>query len=427
MKLFLIILFLLNPFLFSQNTEVYIGVETSVDKNLTELVIYSFKTTPEDRETERLKEEISNIIRSDILFSGYFKLIEENNSTPVTKNIFKYYSKISDYLLIFKLDYDKELRKINLTNIIYNTQTKEKISAKTYSASISALRNLSHTVSNDIIRLTTGQIPIATSKIAFSNNSTGHKEIYIIDYDGENLIQLTNHRSISIIPKWSPDDSKIYYTSYRRGNPDLYMADLKKGIIKPFSRFQGLNIAGGFSPDGNEFVVTLSRGRDPSIYIIDLVKREVKKLLDRFGVSSSPTYSPDGNEIAFVSDKAGNPSLYIYNLTTKTYRRLTDFNWVDSPSWSKNGKWIAFSGRKTRFEKFNIFIMDPTTGIIKRLTRNEGDNEDPSFSPDSRFIAFTSTRRGRREIFIMDIDGSRPHLLSEKIKGHSFTPIWSNH
>ena len=46
------------------------------------------------------------------------------------------------------------------------------------------------------------------------------------------------------------------------------------------------------------------------------------------------------------------------------------------------------------------------------------------FSPDGRFVAFTSTRNRRREIFIMDADGSAPHPLVE-MKGNSFTPNWS--
>ena len=65
-----------------------------------------------------------------------------------------------------------------------------------------------------------------------------------------------------------------------------------------------------------------------------------------------------------------------------------------------------------------------TGSQIRRLTEKAGDNEDPSWSPDGRFIAFTSTRRGHKEIFVMDADGSAPHPLTE-LPGSSFTPSWS--
>ena len=83
-------------------------------------------------------------------------------------------------------------------------------------------------------------------------------------------------------------------------------------------------------------------------------------------------------------------------------------------------------------EKFNASISfdrrlrqaDLTGSQVRRLTSKAGDNEDPSWSPDGRFIAFTSNRNGRREIFVMDADGSAPHPLTE-MKGNSFTPNWS--
>ena len=72
----------------------------------------------------------------------------------------------------------------------------------------------------------------------------------------------------------------------------------------------------------------------------------------------------------------------------------------------------------------DIFLVDLTGTQIKRLTSDVGSNEDPTWSPDGRFIAFTTTRNGRRQLYMMDRDGSAPHLLAD-IAGDSFTTHWS--
>ncbi|MDD5628499.1 MAG: Tol-Pal system beta propeller repeat protein TolB, partial [Elusimicrobia bacterium] len=60
-----------------------------------------------------------------------------------------------------------------------------------------------------------------------------------------------------------------------------------------------------------------------------------------------------------------------------------------------------------------------------QLTHGEGANENPTWSPDGRFLAFSSTRNGRSELFVMDSDGSAPHRLAD-IPGNTTTPTWSN-
>ncbi|MBP7796477.1 MAG: PD40 domain-containing protein [Elusimicrobiales bacterium] len=419
--IFLKIFLFFNISAFSQNTEIYLGVE----KNFSEdgIILSNFTQDTTNQTDIYSAEYIKEIVRTDLMLSRYF-LVTESDDDVITPALLSEYSKKSKFLVTAQIGTDDK-NNISIKQTIYNTELKNKILIKKYITSQRAVRKAAHMMSNDIIEKTIGKKGIATSQITFSNDSTGHKEIYVIDYDGENLTQLTNHKSISIIPKWTNDGTKIYYTSYRYGNPDLFIIDMSVGKIKPFSKYQGLNVAGGFSPDDKQFVLTLSRGKDPSIYMIDILTKDVKKLLDRFGVCSSPTFSPDSKEVAFISDRAGKPQLYIYNIENQKYRKLTNFYWVDSPNWSPDGKWITFSARETRAERLNIFIMDPTTSVIKRLTRNEGDNEDPSFSPDSRFISFTSTRKGKKQIYIMDIDGSSPRLLSDKIKGTSSTPMWS--
>ncbi|MCK4936737.1 MAG: PD40 domain-containing protein [Elusimicrobiales bacterium] len=408
-------------------TSIYIGVSPDKEYRKTNLALAQFlPINTKSKEDLRVAAEIRDIVREDLMRSRYFDLQESPLSLAnifINKKTLSYWSKLgSDYFITAKASSTGAVWTLKAQ--IYKLADKKLLIEKHYHGEMRGLRRGAHLFSDDIVKEITGKVGIAHSKIAFSNNSTKHKEIFIIDYDGENLLKLTNTRSINLLPRWSHDGNKIYYTSYKYLNPDMFEIDLLAGKIKPYITFQGLNIPGGNSPDGNKMVMTLSMGKNPNIYLLNKETRKLKKLLKNFSLASSPTYSPDGKQIAFVSDRSGNPQLYVLNLETGKTRKLTRFNWCDSPAWSPTGEWIAFAGRKSRKEKMNIFLTDLTGNIKHRLTINSGSNENPSWSPDGRFLVFSSTRNKKKELFIMDVDGSAQHLLTE-IDGHSYTPHWS--
>jgi len=170
--------------------------------------------------------------------------------------------------------------------------------------------------------------------------------------------------------------------------------------------------------------MTLSRGKSPNLYLKDLGTGAVERLTFHFGADSTPTFSPDAGQVAFVSDRSGNPQIYVLDLAKKQARRLTNLNWCDSPAWSPTGEWIAFAGRANRKDKMDIFLVDVTGGQIRQLTHGEGSNEDPTWSPDGRLLAFSSTRDGRPQIYVMDADGSAPRRIAD-VPGSSTTPHWS--
>ena len=408
-------------------TDIYIGVAAGKEYKKTALALSKFlPARPDNPKDLELAEQFREIIRADLMYSRYFDIKEEpfspaNLSTgPDALKFWKILG--AGWLISAKATQNEKVW--TFTARLHDLESGNVLLAKFYQGEPRAMRRAAHLFSDDVILRVTGRKGLAHSKIAFSNNSTGSKEIYAVDYDGENLTRLTSDRSIALMPRWSQDASLIYYTTYLHGNPDMFEIDMKAGKIRPFATFQGLNIPGGFSPDGLTMVLTLSKGDNPAIYSLNIVTRELKKLLSLFGVSSSPTYAPDGGQIAFISDRAGNPQIFVLELDTKKTRKLTRMNWCDSPNWSPSGEWIVFSGRETAKEKLNIFLTDLTGSQIRRLTNNVGDNEDPSWSPDGRFIAFTSNRRGRRELFIMDADGSAPHPRTD-LKGANSTPNWS--
>lgn len=404
-------------------TDVYIGITSYGSKHVPTIGMPSFNAN--EPNAQEMADFIRGVMRSDILFARYFDVNENGptfNASKLSESLTGWKKSKVAYLLAGEVVYTEPYYVIKL--YVYDMSTRTAVFSKAFKGKKDSLRRLSHIASDQIILALTGKRGIADTKIAFSNNSTGHKEIYVVDYDGENLQKLTNDKSIDILPRWSKD-GKIYYTTYRYKNPDIFAIDLQKGKIAPVIIRGGLSLIGGVSPDGKALAFTSSGGSNPSVYIYNLETHTKTRITNKSSVDGSPSYSPDGKYITFVSNRAGNPQIYVMELATGETRALTKkFNWSDSPQWSPTGEWIVFSGRESPYHPMDIFLVDLTGTQIRRLTTDAGSNEDPTWSPDGRFIAFTTNRNGQRQLYMMDMDGSAPHLLAD-LKRDSFTPHWS--
>lgn len=427
LKILFAAILLCPTLIFARNSDVYIGISSKYDPNaLPKIALGSFKYSYDIPKAQENANLLNNVVRSDLMRTRYFEL-EESLGSVDTNNLARSLSlsrtKKADYLLFGEIAPVKE-DSWEVKAFLYDTQSQKAVLAKKFVSSAKGLRRSAHLISDQVVKLLNGKRGIADTKIAFANDSTGRKEIYMVDYDGYNLVKLTKDKSIALLPRWNSDGTKIFYTTYRNKNPDIFYIDLKEGKINPLLKGGGLNLIGGVSPDDSKIVFTMSRGENASIFIKELDTGNLRQLTDKYGVDGSPSFSPDGKFVTYVSNRSGNPQIYVLDLITKQTRRLTKFNWTDTPQWSPTGEWIVFSGRQAPNHPIDIFIVDITGSQIRQLTADSGDNEDPSWSPDGRFITFTTTRGGKRQIYVMDGDGSAQHLVAN-IKGNSFTPSWS--
>ncbi len=308
---------------------------------------------------------------------------------------------------------------------LFDTFLKQMIIGKKYIGTKADIKRIMHRFANEILLKFTGERGIFGSKISYVQDTNGYKEIFVMDYDGNNIFQITRDFSINLSPAWSPDGLKLSYTSYKHGNPDLVINDFVKRETLRVSKRRGLNLGAEWAPDGKKAALTLSRGNNSDIYIIDAVTGEIVKRLTKYwGIDVSPTWSPDGEKIAFTSDRSGNPNIYVANIRAGEIKRITyDGKYNSSPEWSPAGDKIVFCGR-TKDGKFNIFTMNTDGSDLLQLTSQAGDNEHPTWSPDSRRIAFASNRAGKYEIFVINADGTNIRRLTDA-KGDSTSPSWS--
>jgi TolB protein len=294
------------------------------------------------------------------------------------------------------------------------------------------VRTFAHQFADEIISKLSGGLPgIASTQIAFVSNRTGNKEIWAMDYDGENQHALTQLHTISLTPRWSPDATRIAFTCYAPpGSGSVLTAQIcvysmlsNRQISWP--RFRGTNSSPAWSPDGSQLMFMSSMLGNPELFITDANGGRPKRLTYSNAANTSPSWNPKtGQQVAFVSDRGGLPQLYIMNAdgTDAAKVDLPDKGYVIDPAWSPNGQLLAFSWRRPD-GNYDLYAMDISSHQLVELTRDAGRNERPSWAPDGRHLIFESTRTGTRQIWTMLADGTEARQLTKQ--GQNESPNWS--
>jgi len=303
---------------------------------------------------------------------------------------------------------------------------------------------LVHALTEDILFNLTGEKGLYRSRILMVCRTPTRKaglttkEIYIVDPDGRNFTAITSDGTVSVSPAWAPSGRRILYTQYLKRIrkkriltvPSLKIHDLVTGIRKVISDRNGMNSGADFSPAGNKIALTLSYTGRPEIYLIppngkgrpDPLSRKMKlKSLTGIGFQPSylsllfdvePSWSPKGDRLVLSSARTGHPMLYVIDVKSKVASQLTFAGtYNSSPDWAPRGEKIAFSAQRKEAGNFDIYLIDSDGNNLARLTkggrkkRRRINNENPSWAPTGRHLAFSSNEGGKYGIYVITGDG----------------------
>jgi TolB protein len=359
---------------------------------------------------------MSDLLNKDLDFSGFFitapaSLIDrELLDEGVEKGEVKFASWRSIGIdIVCKGRLSVVNGELSLEAFVYDTLDGSMVLAKRYKARQNEWRRVTHRLADDIIFAVTGEKGIMSSRVLFTAGRRNLKEIYLSDFDGQNVARLTNYRSITLSPSLSPNGKYLAYTSYRDGRPNLYVTDFDKKNEIFVERSEGMKIGTSWL-NNSTLVYSHTSGRTSTIYAFDVGSRSKKVLVQRDGILTSPTVSPDGSRLVFVSDMFGSPQIFSKALPSGEPRRLTYHGKYNSaPAFSPKGDLIAFVANLSG--GFEICTMN-ADGSNQRVLTNDGTvNDSPQFSACGRYIIYTSLKGGVNRLNVMLFNGENKRTL----------------
>ena len=140
-------------------------------------------------------------------------------------------------------------------------------------------------------------------------------------------------------------------------------------------------------------------------------------------------------QVAFASDRSGTPQIYISNVDGTDLTQLTNVqSGACQPSWSPDGSQLVFISPclhrvdtpRESYTDTSLFTINADGSGLKQLSNVPGADLEPAWSPDGKRIAFTSTRDGNKQVYLLDVDSQSVIRLTQiDVNVENSQPAWS--
>jgi TolB protein len=349
------------------------------------------------------------------------------------------------YLIKMKMEGKNLVTKV----ISINGQSVKLINGVLCTGDIAQDRKTIHRLHDSIFQMLFQKPGIASRRILYTvkhkiiddnNTPDWTSEVFESDYDGQNSKQLTHENTLTVTPCWVSPSSQsssgaLVYVSYKIGQPKIYYASTKDGKPRRLTPLRGNQLTPQASLDGSKIAFSCDATGQADLFVVPFhptsgaLGKPRQIYMAKGTTCASPTFSPDGKKIAFVANKDGSPKIYMMEIPPEG-ALLKDLNPTliskrcrenSSPSWSPDGKKIAYSSKSDGSRQ--IWIYDFETGSERQLTEGSGDKENPTWASDSLHLLFNSSDKKSTEIYLINLNARRAVKITDG-PGEKRFPYW---
>lgn len=409
------------------------------------IAVPPFVVLTADQTTQDASRTVTDVLSADLKFEREFDVMPAGSYTgvPSAQSIeslpYDRWAQLgADFVALGTIKaaaggkFDIELRVVSI-------KERRQSYGAAFSGGTRDVRRIAHTFSDEIHKNLRGVDGVARTRIAFSSTRDGErygktveersaKEIYIMDYDGANQQKVTANRSLNISPSWCPDGQCLAYMTYASGFPDILLQNIY-GQIGRSNPARGTDLIQNYlprvSPDGTKIAYGSTRnGEAMDIYVVSRDGTGQRRLTNNPANDGAPTWSPSGNMIAFTSNRTGSVRIYLMSPDGSGLRGVENScSHCDRPTFAPGVSGLLLAYSTQTGVGHDIELWDMSTNQARRLTNGEGTNESPSFAPNGRHVLFFTTRWGKEQLAIVDIDGKNLRRLTDL--GANTYPNWS--
>ena len=263
-------------------------------------------------------------------------------------------------------------------------------------------------------------------------------QIYKMDLTKESVTALTSGRDKESIPlAWHPDGQKIlfvtlFFLDQEILGSDIFVMDNNGENIINLTQTPEMEMSASWSSDGGQIVFDREVEEDESaIFIMEADGQNPQRLTFQPGRNFAPSWSPNGNKIAFLSSRNRVPRIYTMDTNGQNVQQIAHHQRLfdGPPAWSPDGRWLAFMSGDN--QGWGLYVTDPqghNENLIVRLSHSLPSvlNWDrPTWHPDGQHLIYVVEEQNSEGLMKIRIDGDMPTQLKTGELANWLSPVWS--